>query len=89
LRIYLQNADGTLSEPTSPETIAAADCALLWVDIDDPGSAPAQLIGKDCQIDLLDFESFKEGTDNPRLQQRPDDLLMLPPWRTLPATSWT
>ena len=63
MRIYLQNADGTLSEPTSPETISAADCALLWVEIDDPGSAPAQLISKDCQIDLPDFESFKEGTD--------------------------
>ena len=77
MRIYLQNADGAFSEPTSLEAISMADRALLWVDIDEPGSAPAQLIGKDFQIDLPDFESFKDGAENPRLQQRPDDLLIV------------
>lgn len=73
MRVYLQNADGTLSEPTSPETISAADCALVWVEIDDHGSAPAQLISKDFQIDLPDFESFKSElvTISPDTLQHP------------------
>jgi hypothetical protein len=35
------------------------------------------LSGLDFQIDLPDFGSFKEGIDNPRIQQRPNDLLVV------------
>ena len=50
---------------------------MLWVDIDEPGEVPAQLTGGDFRIDLPDFASFKEGIDNPRIQQRPNDLLVV------------
>jgi magnesium transporter len=76
LRIYLQDASGALSEPVSLEGIKLAGNKLLWVDIDDPGDSAVPLKGQDFQLDLPDFEGLEETADNPRIQQRPDDLLI-------------
>lgn len=76
MRIYLQAADNTVSEPESLENVSMAGCACLWVDIEEPGDAPAQLTGRDFLVDLPDLESLKKGVDIPRIQQRANDMLI-------------
>jgi magnesium transporter len=77
LHIYLQAADNTVSEPASLESISMSDCACLWIDIEEPGDAPVQLAGQDFRVDLPDLESFRKGSDIPRIQQRPNDILIV------------
>jgi len=79
--MYLLDAGGTASEPTSLAAVDLNDCSLLWVDLEEPTEEEMKQVGERFGIHPLALDESKLPVHPPKILEFPDHLFVM--WNIL------